>query len=136
MLFRTFSGVMAALFAFAVTVQYNDADPVRWMITYGAACAISTIVAVRGTAPLAASAAVAAVALAWGVTLALGVGSLDVYTSMFDAWEMKSVPIEEAREASGLLLIAAWMTLLSLRTWTTGQKARPSTRNRGGTPQS
>ena len=125
MLFRTFNGAMAALFAFALAVQYNDADPVRWMITYGAACAVSTIVAVRGTAPLAAAAAVGAVTLAWGVTLALGVGSLDVYTSMFDTWEMKSVPIEEAREASGLLLIAAWMTLLSLRTWMTGKKGAP-----------
>ena len=75
MLFRTFNGAMAALFAFALAVQYNDTDPVRWMITYGAACAVSTIVAVRGTAPLAA-AAVGAVTLAWGVTLALGVGSL------------------------------------------------------------
>ena len=124
MLFRTFSGAMAALFAFAAAVQYNDTDPVRWMITYGAACAISTIVAVRGTAPLAPSAAVGAIALVWGVALALGVGSLDVYTSMFDVWEMKSVPIEEAREASGLLLTAVWMTLLSLRTWTTAEKAR------------
>ena len=28
---------------------------------------------------------------------------------MFDAWEMKSPSVEEAREASGLLIVAAWM---------------------------
>ena len=34
---------------------------------------------------------------------------------MFDAWEMKSVAVEEAREASGLTIVAVWMTVLAVR---------------------
>jgi len=34
---------------------------------------------------------------------------------MFDAWEMKSPSVEEAREASGLLIVAAWMMVLFVR---------------------
>jgi hypothetical protein len=34
---------------------------------------------------------------------------------MFDAWEMKSPSVEEAREASGLLIVAVWMIVLLVR---------------------
>ena len=34
---------------------------------------------------------------------------------MFDAWEMKSPSVEEAREASGLLIVAVWMIVLMIR---------------------
>ena len=37
------------------------------------------------------------------------------YSHMFDAWEMKSVSVEEAREATGLLIVAAWMAVLLVR---------------------
>jgi hypothetical protein len=33
---------------------------------------------------------------------------------MFDAWEMQSSSVEEAREASGLVIIAAWMVVVAL----------------------
>ena len=36
---------------------------------------------------------------------------LSTYAHMFDAWEMKSLPIEEAREASGLFIVLAWMAV-------------------------
>ncbi len=117
MAFRTLSGVMAALFAFAVVVQYNDPDPLLWMTVYGAACAISLIVARRGTIPLSAVLAVGGIALVWSIALAAGVPGLDIFTSMFDDWEMKSAPIEEAREASGLAIVAAWMAVLGARAW-------------------
>jgi hypothetical protein len=40
---------------------------------------------------------------------------------MFDAWEMKSLAVEEAREASGLVIVAAWMAVLLIRA---GRRAR------------
>ena len=36
----------------------------------------------------------------------------ETYTHMFDAWEMKSIAVEEAREASGLLIVGAWMLVV------------------------
>jgi Transmembrane family 220, helix len=113
--FRHFSYFMAALFGFAVAVQYNDPDPLVWMLLYAAAAGVSLYVARRGTIPLVAVLALGGVALVWGLALAAGVPDLDVYRHMFDAWEMKSQPIEEAREASGLWIVAAWMALLAVR---------------------
>jgi len=40
---------------------------------------------------------------------------------VFDAWEMKSEPIEEAREASVLLIVSVWMAIVALQT-----RVRPS----------
>lgn len=107
---------MAALFALAVAVQYNDPDPVRWMAIYGAACAVTITAAVRGAALLAASATVGVTALAWAVYWAsTSQTSLGTYAHMFGAWEMKNEPIEIAREASGLLIVAVWMAVLTVK---------------------
>ena len=123
MVFRALNGLMAALFALAVAVQYNDPDPVRWMAIYGAACVVTLLVAIRGHAPLAASVAVGFIALAWCVYWAsTSRAALGTYGHMFDAWEMKNEPIEEAREASGLLIVSVWMAVVALQTRV---KARP-----------
>jgi len=111
--FRTLSGLMAVLFAVAVAVQFNDPDPAQWMAIYGAALAVSILVAARGSVPLYLPAAVGSIALVWGLLLASGNGATaSVYEHMFDAWEMKNTTIEEAREASGLLLVFLWMLIV------------------------
>ena len=116
--FRTLNSLMAVLFAIAVVVQYNDPDPLRWMAIYGAALAVSILAAVRGGVPLALPVTVGAIALAWGLLLA---GSGDAtprdYQQMFDAWEMKNTSIEEAREATGLLIVFFWMVVVGLWSW-------------------
>jgi len=122
-MFRIINGLMALLFAFAVAVQYNDPDPLRWMAMYGAACAVTVAVVIRGTVPLIAPAAVGAVALAWGVYWAASSGvPPDLYRRMFDAWEMKNEAVEEAREASGLLIIAVWMAVVAAWPWIRGSR--------------
>ena len=114
MLFRVVNGVMALLFAVAVAVQYNDPDPVRWMALYGAAFVIALMAAVRGRGPIVAAAGVGAVALVWGLYWAVTSGTpLTLYEHMFDSWEMKNTSIEEAREASGLFIVALWMAIVA-----------------------
>ena len=116
MLFRVVNGLMAALFALAVAVQYNDPDPARWMAIYGAGCLVALVAAIRGRAPLAASATVGLIALAWCVYWAsTSHVVLGTYGHMFEAWEMKNEQIEEAREASGLLIVSVWMLVEALR---------------------
>ena len=39
----------------------------------------------------------------------------EIYTHLFDEWEMKSVTVEEARETCGLLIVAIWMAAIVLR---------------------
>jgi hypothetical protein len=87
------------------------------MAIYGAACVVTLMVVVRGSAPIVASATVGLIALAWCVYWAsTSRADLATYGHMFDAWEMKNEPIEEAREASGLLIVSAWMAMVALRT--------------------
>jgi len=124
MVFRTFSGLMAALFAMAVAVQYNDPDPLRWIAIYGGALTVSILVAARGRVPLLLPAAVGSIALVWGLLVASGNGATaGVYQHMFDAWEMKNTTIEEAREASGLLIVSVWMLIVCIKTWSSASRA-------------
>lgn len=109
MIFRAIAGLMAALLAFAAAVNFNDPDPVRWVAIYTAACVVSIAIAVTGAVPIAAPAAIAITALVWGILIARRVPSLEVYTQMFDEWDMKSTIVEEAREACGLFIVAVWM---------------------------
>ena len=115
MVFRIICSVMTALFGLAVAVQYNDPDPVRWMTIYGAACVLSAWATGRGTVPRAPVFVVGLVALIWGLRIASAVYGRAGFAEMFQAWEMKSAPIEEAREAGGLLIVAGWMSVLAIR---------------------
>jgi hypothetical protein len=59
-------------------------------------------------------AGIAVVALLWSVAIMFqGQGGGD-YLHMFDAWEMTATNVEEARESVGLLIVAAWMTVLAV----------------------
>jgi hypothetical protein len=114
--------LMTLLFAFAAALQYNDPDPLRWIAVYGVACALSLAVALGRRVPIVMPPAVAVVALAWAARIVFGGPAASEYGHMFDAWEMKSPSVEEAREASGLLLVGAWMTVLGVRGYRTAPR--------------
>jgi len=107
---------MALLFVFAAAVQYNDPDPLRWMAIYlaaAAACVLALLGRLRWFVP----AAVGLVALAWAATLAPHVLGHVRMGEMVEAWEMKDVRVEEGREMYGLLIVAAWMAVLTVAGW-------------------
>ena len=106
---------MATLFAFAAILQFNDPDPSRWIAIYATASVLSLRVAFRRSVWRPAFLAVAVIALAWAALIALAGPAVSEYSHMFEAWEMKSPAVEEAREASGLLIVAAWMIVLFVR---------------------
>ena len=108
---------MTGLFAVALAVQYNDPDPGRWMLIYGAAGVVSVWVVVRGSAPLPPAVIVGLVALFMGLAIGRGVLGSVAFSEMFQSWEMKSSEIEDAREASGLLIVAGWMAVLTIEAW-------------------
>ena len=114
MIFRAANAAVALLFLFAVVVQYNDPDPSRWMAIYGAAAAASGLAA-WGTTPRRACLVIAGVAIVWSIGIIGGGAGRADYLRMFDAWEMTSARVEEAREAAGLLIVAGWMILLGAR---------------------
>lgn len=108
------NGVFALMFGFSVVVQLNDPDPLAWVVVYGLAT-LACILAAAGRGHRALPALVALVALGWAATLTPRVVGRVEFLSMFGAFEMESVAVEESREMYGLLMVAGWMAVLALR---------------------
>ena len=110
------NGVMCALFIFSAAVQVNDPDPWVWIPVYLAAAAMCVWEMRRRTqwvAPL----ALVVLTIVWAGTIAPRVIGKVGFLEMFSAWEMKNIGIEEEREMYGLLIVAAWMTAISVASW-------------------
>ena len=102
---------MALLFLFGAVVQYNDPDPLRWMLIYLAA-AVACVLAIAKRLRWWFAAIVGTVALVWAATLAPAAFPNVRFLEMFAAWEMANERVEEGREMYGLLLIAIYMAVL------------------------
>ena len=113
---------MAALFAFAAIVQFNDPDPLRWIAVYTAASLLSLAPLIRRRLPPVLFASVAIVSCACAAAIVAGAARGADYLRMFDAWEMSSAAVEEAREATGLFIAGAWMAALTA--WSAVRRAR------------
>ncbi len=115
---RIASAVFCAVFLLAVAVQWNDPDPLAWMLGYGLAAALS-LAAWFGRMPVLPNALAAAGFAVWFLALA---GSLpSAPTEAFTSFEMQAAAHEEPREAVGLLLCSGWTAFLALR----GARRRP-----------
>lgn len=109
---RIINYVMLACFVLAVIVQYNDPDPLPWMIVYAAAALSCGLFAAHKAAwPV--YAITGLVALLWSLTFFRRVIGKVAFSELFEAWEMKDVRVEEGREMGGLLIVAAWMLILT-----------------------
>lgn len=112
---RWFHLACAGLFAVSALLQYNDPDPVAWVLMWGAA-AVVAVLNFRGKADYRVLAALAVVCMAWMVLLAPGMiafvqlGNWSLLTATMQAGQPL---IEEAREFLGLALIFLY-ALLSL----------------------
>lgn len=111
MLLRVSNWVMTAAFLFSVAVQYNDPDPIRWMLIYGLA-ALACILKWRRRLRWYLPAAVGATAFGWAAMIAPEVIGKTTFGEMFQSFHMINPEVEEAREMGGLLIIAAWMAVL------------------------
>ena len=114
MLFKLLNYLMLALFIFSLIVQYNDPDPLTWMTIYGLAAA-ACVSAFKRPAHWLLPGALALVSLIWAGTIAPRVWGKVAFGELFEAWEMKDLRVEEAREMGGLLIVAAWMLVLFCR---------------------
>ena len=111
--FDVLVALFGLLFLFAVAVQYNDPDPLRWMAIYAAAAATCALWLFRKL-PLWLPVATGVVALLWALDWGRTAWGGPSFFSLFEHWEMKSVPIEEAREMWGLLIVAGWCAVMSV----------------------
>ena len=104
---------MAALFAFAAAVQYNDPDPLRWMAIYGLAM-LACGLALAGRLSWLPPALLGLIALVWAGTLAPGVVGRVSLGELFQSYGMLTPAVEGGREMGGLLIVAVWMGVLTL----------------------
>lgn len=105
--------IMAALFAVCVVLQYNDPDPIRWMIIYGLAMGISALLPFDRRVTLAAF-AVGAFALVWAAILISGIWDKVELSDVVGKMSEKGGAVEEEREAGGLLIEGIWLVLAAV----------------------
>jgi len=105
---RIASGVAAVVFAYAVFVQFNDVDPIRWVLVYGSASVVSALEAWGRLGGRRIPAVIGGVACAWaGLLVFQAVGAEGI------------AAVELWREIGGLLVVGLWMTWI----WQTGLSA-------------
>ncbi len=112
--FRWINLVFALMFLASGALQYNDPDPLRWVLIYGgaaAACLISSPPALKHGLPL----LVGSVSLLWALFLLPRMLPDFRFGDLFLAMKAETPAIEWGREALGLLIIAAWMIVLLMR---------------------
>ena len=106
-LFNILGVVFAVLFLTSAVLQYNDPDPLIWILIYGVAATLSILYVVRKVN----------VKILLGVVFIAFLGFLYMYPDKFEGFEIGKGDIknvEEAREAFGLLIIAIVFGILAL----------------------
>lgn len=112
MILRFVNYLMIVLFSLAAVVQYNDPDPLRWMLIYGAACVASILYALKKLNWIAAS-AVIFISGIWAL-LKIPHLTVDGFRHMMEEVSMIYPGVEAAREFLGLLIIFFWVTGLAI----------------------
>ncbi len=107
------NGLFLAAFGASAVLQWNDPDPLAWMLLYGAAAGVCALW-YRADLSLRLPSGLLIICLLWLATLLPQLFTIREWGAVFGSLQMQSESVEEVREAGGLLLIAAWMTVLML----------------------
>ncbi len=113
---RLLTILCALLFLFGAVVQYNDPDPLRWIVIYLAA-SVACALAVIGRLPWRFAGAIGMTSLVLAISLAPRAFPNVRILEMFGAWEMANARVEEGREMYGLLIICVAMSILAVTHW-------------------
>jgi hypothetical protein len=100
--------LMGVLFLISVALQYNDPDPIQWMLIYGAAAVVSFWIPWNLKAKKLAV-AVILVALPWLLFLLPDVIGVISFSDLFLKMDEKGGAVEVGRESGGLTIVIVWM---------------------------
>jgi uncharacterized membrane protein (DUF485 family) len=106
--FMVSSVLMGVLFLISLGLQYNDPDPIQWMLIYGAAAAVSFLAPWRPIAKRLAL-TVFVVALAWFLLLLPEILGVLSFSDLFLKMNEKGGAVEVGRESGGLAIVVTWM---------------------------
>lgn len=128
---RILNALLALAFFLFVAFQYNDPDPLPWMLAYGAVGTLCALAALGGHFPYA-DLILAAGLAAWLATLVPGVAAwvADGMPSIAGAMKAETPHIEETREFLGLAMAIAAL----LHLWRLARRTPPEAPNDGGPP--
>lgn len=101
------------IYILSAAVQYNDPDPIRWMLVYLAA-AVMCIQQLRGQRQRLLPLLLLVVSLLWMGSLLPSFVGQTTPAEIFASITMQTRAVEEAREFGGLLLVALWAGVLGL----------------------
>ncbi|MBA3818742.1 MAG: transmembrane 220 family protein [Deltaproteobacteria bacterium] len=114
--FRYLAYLMAALFVVCVALQYNDPDPVRWMLIYGVAAVVSTALPRdRRVAPVALVLGLGAAV--WAAFLVQSTWGAVGITDLTSKMSEQGGAVEVGREAGGLAIVAVWLVIGGALRW-------------------
>ncbi|MDA0345929.1 MAG: transmembrane 220 family protein [Verrucomicrobia bacterium] len=106
--------ILCFLFLLSAVLQYNDPDPVIWMLMWGAtgvACLLFALKKLPNLMPM----IVGGIALVWALILLpkiIGTYEDILWNEVFMQASMSNITVEWVREMGGLLIIAIWMGVL------------------------
>ncbi len=106
--FTASSLLMGAIFSVSVGLQYNDPDPLQWVLIYGAAAVVSFLAPWKSVARRLAL-IVFVVALAWLFWLLPQIIGVISFSDLFLKMDEIGGAVEVGRETGGLAIVAAWM---------------------------
>jgi len=112
--FQVLNALMVLFFLYAVSVQFNDPDPLTWITLYLSA-AVFSVAAAFDKLPSIWAATFSVVALAWALTLVPTFWGRVSLSDVFAYVGMKTEEIEVAREFGGLMIVSVWVAILGLR---------------------
>jgi hypothetical protein len=113
MLTNILNSAFFTAFALSAMLQYNDPDPLAWMIIYsGAAC--MCVAKYLNKLPLWLPPTLLLISLFWIGALLPGIVGQVSWAEIFESISMRTKAVEEAREIGGLAFIALWALVLTL----------------------
>ncbi len=110
---RRFNGLMMAAFVLSAVVQYNDPDPIPWMMVYLSALVLCVAWHQGRLAWWFFAAASGSSVLASVLVASVVPSGADVWVAVGD-WHMSEAGSELIRESGGLGLVALWMAVLAV----------------------
>ncbi|MEE2830251.1 MAG: transmembrane 220 family protein [Myxococcota bacterium] len=122
--FALANGLAGVLMGACALLQWNDPDPLQWMLFYAGGSGACLLASLRPRV-WGLAAGVLAVAAAWALSLlpgADGVAPADLTASM----QAKDGAVEVARELGGQLLVGAWMVVLLVRRFRPARQGQSS----------
>jgi hypothetical protein len=105
--------VLTLIYALCVIVQYNDPDPLVWMLIYGLGMLACSFY-IMGRLHWIFSVIVGLLAMIWAGILVPDVLGKVSFMDIFSSAYMQNSAVEKARELGGLLIVVTGMVYLSV----------------------